>query len=195
MSHWVYLCAYSLSLPFTPLSFALSVQPPICSAHLYLIASPSSTTWCAPNTHSAPIWVKVACQHVELMDFIPSMEHLIREWSKETVRKRCSMRNEQMTEKRRTEEITWDEQNIQECKYLSQHILATEVKNHLICRYVDIWKEPTSIRVWWQRLVEKSVSTKTRFSSSFTKTWLCSSFLSLWSNIFNFLFINVLLEL
>lgn len=65
---------------------APSIRRPFCSAHLYLIASPSASTWRSHNTHSAPIWAMVAYRHVELMDFIRSMARLFWGWSKGVLR-------------------------------------------------------------------------------------------------------------
>lgn len=86
MSHLVYLPAYSsLHLTLPPLS--PSILRPFCSAHLYLIASPSASTRCSHNTqYSAPVWAMVVYRHVELMDFIQSTEGLVWAWSKGVLR-------------------------------------------------------------------------------------------------------------
>lgn len=65
MSHLVYLPAYFLHLSRPP-----SILCSFCSAHLYLIASPL-------RLNMPLIWVMAVYGHVELMDFIQSMEHLV----------------------------------------------------------------------------------------------------------------------
>lgn len=74
MSHLVYLPAYFLRLSLPP-----SVLRSFGSAHLYLIASPL-------RLNMTLIWAVAAYRHVELMDFIQSMERLVWARSKSVLR-------------------------------------------------------------------------------------------------------------
>lgn len=70
-------CLLPPSLPSIPLS--LHRSPVLFCTSLFDCNPPPtlSPTWCAHSTHSAPIWVMAVYRHVELMDFIQSIERLI----------------------------------------------------------------------------------------------------------------------